>query len=80
MSKKRDSRKDSADRNKSAEGVLPDAFMVRESAPELELRVQVWNINEGFNEELKEACSQCGSDNNDRQVTTPGFKVPGAVW
>lgn len=35
---------------------LSDAFMVQENIPELELRVQVWNINEGFNEELKKAC------------------------
>lgn len=35
---------------------LSDAFQVSEDMPELELRVRVLNINEGFNEELKEAC------------------------
>lgn len=32
------------------------AYEVEEENPELELRVKVLNINEGFNEELKEAC------------------------
>lgn len=35
---------------------LSAAYEVEEENPELELRVQVLNINEGFNEELKEAC------------------------
>lgn len=35
---------------------LSDAFQSPESDPELELRVQVLNINKGFNESLKEAC------------------------
>lgn len=35
---------------------LSAAYEVQEEEPELELRVQVLNINEGFNEELKEAC------------------------
>ncbi len=35
---------------------LSDAYLTGESNPELELRVQVLNINEGFNEELKDAC------------------------
>ena len=35
---------------------LSAAYEVEEEDPELELRVQVLNINEGFNEELKEAC------------------------
>lgn len=35
---------------------LSAAYEVAEEAPELELRVQVLNINEGFNEGLKEAC------------------------
>lgn len=35
---------------------LSTAYEVQEEEPELELRVQVLNINEGFNEELKEAC------------------------
>lgn len=35
---------------------LSDAFHVREDDPELELRVQVLNINEGYNEGLKEQC------------------------
>lgn len=35
---------------------LSDAFYVREDDPELELRVQVLNINEGYNEGLKEQC------------------------
>jgi len=35
---------------------LSDAFQNREEDPELELRVQVLNINEGFNESLKEQC------------------------
>ena len=35
---------------------LSAAYEVAEEAPELELRVQVLNINEGFNEDLKEAC------------------------
>ena len=35
---------------------LSDAYLIKESVPGLELRVQVLNINEGFNEELKSAC------------------------
>lgn len=35
---------------------LSAAYEVKEEEPELELRVQVLNINEGFNEGLKEAC------------------------
>lgn len=35
---------------------LSDAFQQPESDPELELRVQMLNINKGFNESLKEAC------------------------
>ena len=35
---------------------LSTAYEVEEKDPELELRVRVLNINEGFNEELKEAC------------------------
>lgn len=35
---------------------LSDAYLIKESIPELELRVQVLNINEGYNEELKNAC------------------------
>lgn len=35
---------------------LSAAYEVVEENPELELRVKVLNINEGFNEELKEAC------------------------
>ena len=35
---------------------LSAAYEVKEEDPELELRVQVLNINEGFNEGLKEAC------------------------
>lgn len=35
---------------------LSTAYEVAEEDPELELRVQVLNINEGFNEGLKEAC------------------------
>lgn len=35
---------------------LSAAYEVQEEEPELELRAQVLNINEGFNEELKEAC------------------------
>lgn len=35
---------------------LSTAYEVEEENPELELRVRVLNINEGFNEELKEAC------------------------
>lgn len=35
---------------------LSAAYEVAEEDPELELRVQVLNINEGFNEGLKEAC------------------------
>lgn len=34
----------------------PDTCQVSEDTPELELRVRVLNINEGFNEGLKEAC------------------------
>lgn len=36
--------------------LLSAAYEVEEEAPELELRVQVLNINKGFNEGLKEAC------------------------
>ncbi len=39
---------------------LSDAFLVREETPELELRVQVLNINKGFNEDLKEQCKTLG--------------------
>lgn len=39
-----------------AELKLSDAFQIPEEVPELELRVQVLNINEGFNKKLKEAC------------------------
>lgn len=39
---------------------LSAAYEVEEEDPELELRVQVLNINEGFNEELKEACLTLG--------------------
>ena len=35
---------------------LSAAYEVKEEDPELELRVQVLNINDGFNEGLKEAC------------------------
>ncbi len=35
---------------------LSAAYEVKEEDPELELRVQVLNINEGFSEGLKEAC------------------------
>ncbi|MBD5549581.1 MAG: transposase [Lachnospiraceae bacterium] len=35
---------------------LSDAYQVKENAPELELRVRVFNINEGFNKRLKEQC------------------------
>lgn len=35
---------------------LSAAYEVKEEDPELELRVQVLNINEGFNEGLKETC------------------------
>lgn len=35
---------------------LSDAFQTREENPELELRVQVLNINEGYNGKLKEQC------------------------
>lgn len=35
---------------------LSDAFRIREDNPELELRVQVLNINMGYNEVLKEQC------------------------
>lgn len=35
---------------------LSAAYEMQEEEPELELRVQVLNINEGFNEELKKAC------------------------
>lgn len=35
---------------------LSAAYEVEEEDPELELRVQVLNINKGFNESLKEAC------------------------
>ena len=35
---------------------LSDAYLTGENSPELELRVEVLNINEGFNEELKGAC------------------------
>lgn len=35
---------------------LSAAYEVKEEDPELELRVQVLNINDGFNEDLKEAC------------------------
>lgn len=35
---------------------LSEAFQTPEKDPELELRVQVLNINEGFNKELKEQC------------------------
>lgn len=35
---------------------LSDAFWTVEEKPELELRVQVLNINTGYNEELKEQC------------------------
>ena len=35
---------------------LSAAYELEEEDPELELRVQVLNINDGFNEELKEAC------------------------
>lgn len=35
---------------------LSAAYEVEEENPELELRVQVLNINDGFNEALKEAC------------------------
>ncbi len=37
-----------------AELKLSDAFQIPEEVPELELRVQVLNINEGFNKKLKE--------------------------
>lgn len=39
-----------------AELKLSDAFQIPEEVPELELRVQVLNINGGFNKKLKEAC------------------------
>ena len=39
---------------------LSAAYEVEEKDPELELRVQVLNINEGFNEELKGACLTLG--------------------
>lgn len=39
---------------------LSEAFVNREEDPELELRVQVLNINEGFNEGLKEQCCILG--------------------
>lgn len=35
---------------------LSDAYLTKEAAPELELLVKVWNINSGYNEELKEQC------------------------
>lgn len=39
---------------------LSAAYEVEEEDPELELRVQVLNINEGFNEELKKTCLTLG--------------------
>lgn len=44
----------------SQELKLSDAFLVREEDPELELRVQVLNINEGFNANLKKQCKTLG--------------------
>lgn len=35
---------------------LSDAYLIRENEPQLELRVPVLNINDGFQEELKEQC------------------------
>lgn len=35
---------------------LSDAFLTKEERPELELRVKVFNINGGYNEELKGQC------------------------
>ena len=39
---------------------LSDAFQIPEKEPELELRVRVLNINEGFHEELKSQCQTLG--------------------
>lgn len=39
---------------------LSEAFVNQEENPELELRIQVLNINEGFNENLKEQCRTLG--------------------
>ena len=35
---------------------LSDSFQIQEGSPNLELKVEVLNINEGFNEDLKEQC------------------------
>lgn len=39
---------------------LSDAYQTEEAEPELELKVRVLNINESFNEELKEQCHTLG--------------------
>lgn len=39
---------------------LSEAFQIREDEPELELRVRILNINDGFNEELKKQCKALG--------------------
>ena len=39
---------------------LSDAYLTKEDAPELELKVRVLNINENFNESLKEQCRTLG--------------------